>query len=394
MSVGDQSHAVSPIRVAMVLGRDGVGGSESQAHALVRGLRSAGVEVDFFVIEGDGSNKVLPSDGARVLISKRRRGIRGIWTMAVALARLRSVFRNGNYTAVHGVMSRAYVLVPLAAYSLRSRPMIVTWRRNLGIHLAQRSAASALERIASALTDVMVCNSDEVRNYWIERGHARPSKTLVVRNLLESWRFDAVVPQAPSEGGSRLLAVGGLKPVKGFDLLIDAAADLRRAGHRVDVVIVGDGECRGSLVMQAEQAGVPLLLPGHVADPRSWLASADVYVQPSYSEGQSNAIIEAMAQGVPIVATAVGGSTDLLEGVGTTVPSGDRAELTTAIAMLLVDAEKRTEMGRAAKDRARDTFDVSEIVSQHIAIYSRQRRRDGVEVRRLGGNRFRGSGLK
>ena len=366
-------HEPQLLRVAMVLGRDGQGGSESQTGALVRGLRAAGVSVDCFIVEGDGAGGPCSLPEAHVLIARRRAGLAGLWSMVVGLARLRSILNAGEYDVVHGVMSRAYVLVPLAGRLVRKRPLVVSWRRNLGVHLAPRSAAAALERLASKLTDVIISNSDAVREYWVQRGHGHSDTSIVIPNIVEDWRFIPKRAVDKKAGTTRLLSVGGLKPVKGFDVLIEAAAKLAGDGREVEVVILGDGECREDLIDRAEQAGVSLLLPGHVSDPRPWLASADIYVQPSRSEGLSNATIEAMAQGLPIVATSVGGLTALLKDVGVIVPVEDSAAISAHLVDLLDNPGQAVEMGRAAQRRARALFGSVEVVDRHIAAYTSQR---------------------
>jgi glycosyltransferase involved in cell wall biosynthesis len=142
--------------------------------------------------------------------------------------------------------------------------------------------------------------------------------------------------------GPLVLGVGRLVPVKGFTVLVRALARLPRA-TRPALVILGEGPERPALLARAARAGVELRLPGAVprAAVADWLAAADLYVQPSVplpsgrAEGMPVAVREALSVGVPVIASAVGGLTELRDRSLTLIPPGDPAALARAIAALL-----------------------------------------------------------
>jgi len=143
-------------------------------------------------------------------------------------------------------------------------------------------------------------------------------------------------------GGDRplVLAVGRLVPVKGFHVLVRALARLP-PGRRPRLVLLGDGPERPALLARAARAGVDLRLPGAVtpAAVADWMAAADLYVQPSVplgtgrAEGMPLAVREALASGLPVIASAVGGLREL--SAVTLVPPGDPAALSRALAAFL-----------------------------------------------------------
>ncbi|WP_445004262.1 glycosyltransferase [Halomonas mongoliensis] len=131
-----------------------------------------------------------------------------------------------------------------------------------------------------------------------------------------------------------ICGVGRLVPVKGFDLLLDAFA--RVADERVHLVILGQGPMRDTLLARAQELGVAerFHLPGFVAQPRTVLARAELFVSSSHAEGFPNALMDALASGTPIVATACPGATcTILDGgrLGSLVPPADSLSLARAI---------------------------------------------------------------
>ena len=352
-------------RVLFVMGANGTGGTELQARALVAALRSRGVATHVIVLDGQHGLSGLPDD-TESMATARPGLVRSVVTYAQAVRRVRKTLRSGDFDVIHAVHARGYIVAAAAALGVRDVRR-VAWRRNLGIHLDGRSAALSrlMERSAIRATDVVLVNSNDVRDYWMSSHGLPAEKSLVVPNLLQKWRFE--VERTPSRQPVVILAVGGLRAVKGHDVLLRAAAELRRPD--VEVVILGEGEQRGSLTELAANLGVRFALPGVQADPRPWLARATIYVQPSRSEGSSNAVLEAMAAGVPIVASDVGGMRELLDDTGSIVSPGDVEGLRREIERLLSDASVREALGGAARRRAREHFSEESVVDTTLRVY-------------------------
>jgi len=356
---GRQAPFVGP--VAFVLAQTARGGTEQQAALLVRALVLAGVDVDVFVLTGPLEDCDFGSASV-VSLSKTREGVAGLLGVFHASLRLAVLLRRRRYLVMHAGLARAHVLGPMLA---PRRTRAVAWRRNLGDHSETSWFLSWLEFRASKRCDLIIANSQAVAEYWINRRNVGRDGIRVIPNALEAWRF---VPTQTSIGRTseiKLLSVGNLRSVKGHAVLLEAAAELRRSGSDIRVTILGEGPLRDCLQTQAKALGVPLDLPGHVFDTRPYLAAADLYVHPSLSEGASNAIAEAMAQGCGIVSTTVGGAREMLGPLGFFVAPADPMDLAKGIETALKSPSRRRDM----QARALGMFSIDAVVDAHIDAY-------------------------
>jgi L-malate glycosyltransferase len=168
-----------------------------------------------------------------------------------------------------------------------------------------------------------------------------------------------------------VLYVGRLEPVKGVSRLLAAWSAAPR-DKDLALLIVGDGPLRGDLERQAAASGIgaSVRFLGSHADVRPFYEIADVFALPSESEGFSNALLEAMAAGLPVVASDVGGNRDVVEhGVdGLLVEWEPPATAGRLVTLLLDDAEQRRRLGEAARQRAR-AFSISTTAERHRELY-------------------------
>lgn len=169
-----------------------------------------------------------------------------------------------------------------------------------------------------------------------------------------------------------ILSVGNIKAIKGHRVLVDAARLYQSGESPVTVIVGADYQVAGSrLAQMAQSRGVRLV--GRQLDVRSWYDAADVFVLPSLFEGLSNALLEAMACGLPVVATDVGGNPDVVRSGanGLLVPAGDHAALGLAIRALMADAERRAVFGAAARETAVRSFNLDLAAARTAAAYRR-----------------------
>jgi glycosyltransferase involved in cell wall biosynthesis len=181
----------------------------------------------------------------------------------------------------------------------------------------------------------------------------------------------------PSRGTAidpwQVVAVGSLaQPYKGHDVLIDALARLRSRGLVVDLTLVGAGRLREALAARAAKAGVVLRLPGRVPAGqavRACLDAADVFVLPSRSEGLPRVLLEAMARGLPAIATEVGGVPALLPSERLVAP-GDTEALAAALARLAARTTNPLALGERDRATAREHH-VRHLAPKRAALYQR-----------------------
>ena len=155
--------------------------------------------------------------------------------------------------------------------------------------------------------------------------------------------------------------------------MLDAAADLKQQGFDFELQIAGDGPLRESLEQHAQAAGLSECVKflGYRSDTAELLAKAQCLVHPSDSEGCPNVVMEAMACGRPVIATAVGDIPELIDN-GTTgflVPRGDTQALTQRLAQLWTNADEFRRMGQAGREKAEREFGIERLVEETLTVY-------------------------
>lgn len=237
-------------------------------------------------------------------------------------------------------------------YSYRSRLQLPLARGvRLGLRLCDRAAARHVVQ-------------SSVAAHCLYAIGMRQDKCIVMRNVVRDFPQQDIPARtgAASASGLRLVFVGWLEPVKGLKHLFRAIAKLRETGLTVDLTICGIGTEEPLLRKLAQELGIDEGL-----DWRGWLAKADIaaalaaadaLVLPSLSEGLPNAVLEAHAAGIPVIATDVGGVREIVEdGVtGCLCPPADSGALAHCIRRLAVEPDIRRKMGRAGRAKVLAEF--------------------------------------
>jgi glycosyltransferase involved in cell wall biosynthesis len=166
--------------------------------------------------------------------------------------------------------------------------------------------------------------------------------------------------------------VAVLRAGKGHEVALEALAELRRTFGAARLLILGDGPARSDVARRAAELGDAVILTGHRDDVPAVLAAADVVLHPTSRDALPSALLEAMAAGVPAVATAVGGIPELVvDGrTGVLVPAPARAgDVAAALARLLEDDGLRRELGAAARRRYETAFTAEHWARRLRAVY-------------------------
>jgi glycosyltransferase involved in cell wall biosynthesis len=243
--------------------------------------------------------------------------------------------------------------------------------------------ASTKRRLANAVLSRMPARvfsvSENLRGHLVHEGFNSKQVKVVYNGIeLEPARADIARQKARDRLGidpSTFLigAVGRLDPVKSLETLIEAFASVQMTLPRSHLLIVGDGPSRSSLEDRAQRAGVAgaVTFAGHREDVRRILPGFDVYVNSSVFEGVSLTILEAMAAELPIVATSVGGTPEVVvhNQTGVLVPAGNSGAIAEAIRAFHFDPERRTQLAAAARKRVEEHFSIERMVATYRAIY-------------------------
>ena len=255
-----------------------------------------------------------------------------------------------------------------------------------------------LRRLHAPLVHRYVALSEHIRDYLVRRVGIAPERIERISNGVDCERFAPsrasrdTFPHGPFRDRNLVLVgtVGRLEPVKDQVLLAQAfATALARepaARAYLRLAVIGDGSLRGDVERVLRDAGALdcAWLAGERSDVAQILPALDIFALPSRNEGISNTILEAMACGVPVVATAVGGNIELVRAgeTGELVPRGDAGALADALLRIARAPELRTRLGAAARERATREFSLAEMVRRYGALYEAQldRRAPGVAV--------------
>jgi glycosyltransferase involved in cell wall biosynthesis len=248
-------------------------------------------------------------------------------------------------------------------------------RRDMGIlrgrkhHLAYRLMSGTPDRVFAV--------SEQVRRHCLEVDGIDPVRVQTIYNGLDLADWDTVSLPAKRPGESVVTTVGNIRRVKGHDVFIKAAASVVKQFPYVSFSIAGEVlepayfEELQTLVRDLDLSA-NFHFAGGVTNLREHLSAADIFVLPSRSEGFSNAIVEAMAASLPVVATDVGGNAEAVkDGIsGFVVPSEDIAALAAAIIRLLSDASKAQAMGAAGKKLVEEKFTTDAMMRQITLSYA------------------------
>jgi glycosyltransferase involved in cell wall biosynthesis len=206
-----------------------------------------------------------------------------------------------------------------------------------------------------------------------------PDRVVVVRNGIDLRRFDELAARAPDgpvpEGGPVVAVVANLWPVKDHRTLIEAAARVQQRIPDVRFALVGDGPERGYLEARIAELGLSraVHLLGTRYDVPAILAGAVAFCLPSRAEGLSNAIMEGMAAGLPVVATDAGGNAELVRHgtTGFVVPIGDAEAMARRLVDLLTDTGRAREMGLRGRAVAEEQLSLERKQAAYRDLYCR-----------------------
>ena len=269
-------------------------------------------------------------------------------------------------------------LIGLIAAKIARIPVVMVSRGWTGA-TARVRLYEKLDRRLLRFANRVVCVS-EGQAQKVHAAGIKAERLLVIPNSIDTSRFARMDPQAmgilqdlfPNPPAYIVMAVGRLSPEKGFAKLVEAADIVRR--HRTDVgfALIGDGPQRIALENQVQALGLEgrFVLCGFRDDVDRLLPHAACLVQSSYTEGMPNVVLEAMAASVPVVATAVGGTTELVVSgsTGILTPAGDAQALANGVLDILGSEPQRVAMGIHARRRVQEHFTFTAQAASYVRM--------------------------
>lgn len=376
------------ITIAHVLSGLQVGGLERVVVNLVRALSKMGYRQHVICLEDGGPfAEQVEACGVSVTVLGKRLGMN-----LCVVRQLAALFRKKKVSIVHthnpsphfhGILAAVLAGVPVRIHTKHGRNYPENAKRVL------------LGRVLSWFTDVIVPVSDDAAEVLLKVEKVNSAKIRRIWNgvdtelykPVESIRSCEVAEESGFVSCDRRAGVVGtiarLSPEKDQATMLASFALVLKALPRVRLIIVGDGSCRRVLEEQAHSLGISgqVEFLGMRSDIPDLMRAFDIFTLSSTTEGTSMTILEAMACGVPVVATEVGGNSELIDPphCGLVSPAGNVAALASAYLALLKDPVRRNKMGIEGRKRVMENFSLPFMANQYATLYEQSYKRKYVD---------------
>ncbi|OGS24888.1 MAG: hypothetical protein A2297_04570 [Elusimicrobia bacterium RIFOXYB2_FULL_48_7] len=294
-----------------------------------------------------------------------------------ALFRIRRIAKDSGARIVHTYLFQANIAARLAFLAGR-RPLIVS---SIRVMEKQKTWHLFFERITSSLCDKLIVNSKTLKEFLVGKNIFPGNKVTVIYNGIDTSRIPKAEKNALcakigcSPDNILIGSIGRLHKQKGFEYLIKAAALLvsRGEAEHLQFLIVGDGPDRKKLEKMAEKPGLKnkIVFTGWNTNTLEIISALDIFILPSLWEGTPNVILEAMACGKPVISTATGAVTELIENnkEGILVQPSNPEELAEKIEWCVKNREKASAMGQKAREKAGKLFSMDKMISETDSFY-------------------------
>jgi glycosyltransferase involved in cell wall biosynthesis len=371
--------------VLFVIGSLTIGGTEKQLAMLTKGLKARGWQVAIFAFDASG---VLAGElqraGIRIVDGGYRSSqsrFRKIATLLACQLSLTTLLRRERPRVVHGFLPPATFVSALAARLARTQVSIIS-KRAMGTHQERIPVLKWLDRTANRMAGIVTANSVAVAEDTAARDGYPLADIIVIPNGLDFTAIDRAAPQRDemrrklgiAQDEIAITMVANLIPYKGHADLIRAFA-LLAPDRRAKLFLIGrDDGIGASLTELAANLGIGdrMFALGQRDDVASLLSAMDIGVMTSDQEGLSNAVLEKLGSGLPVVATSAGGNREALEGMPGCVlvrlhdPDDLARGLSAVIANMAFD-NRGVELRRLARER----YSVDGMVEAHEQLYER-----------------------
>ncbi len=375
-----------------------MGGAERQMLLLAERLPRDRFDVSFIMLGGWTTNADLAvAAGAHVRAlgaSNRRSTPMPVFALKVSGRTIEyiRICRRERYDIVDAWLYLSYGIAAVTRPLTRA-PILITGRRSLSRFKERFGVVErTIDAIARRSSDAIVANSAAVADDVAAREGIDRSSIRIIRNGVE------IPPPLDAEERRRIRSdwgiapdalvvgsVGSLKPGKGQERALEAMPGLLARDPSAHLVIVGDGPMRSAVEARIQTLGLRgrVVMTGDVIDARPLYGAFDILASASDAEGMPNVVLEAAAAGVGVVATAAGGTVEIVTDgeTGLLVPIDDQAALDAGLQRLAIDPDLRRRFGLAARDHVATAFGVDRFVGETADLYEELAHRRGVAGR-------------
>ena len=373
------SSTPSGTRVLMFVQSLDLGGSETQCVEIARQLKEEGYRVTVGCLRADGPLRARLKEVGLECVEFAVRTSLLRPNAVFQMLKLVAFLRRGRFEVVHTNDLYSNLFAVPAAWLARV-PVIISSRRDLGRWWWYTPVRRKILRRVQELSTRILVNSESVRQELLMKDGFRPENIHVVYNGIDAEKYiqaaadrENLLPGSCSSHKLIITVANMHTAAKGHGDLIDAARTILKEHPEARFVFAGDGEMRQFFEDQVRAAGLQemFIFLGHRTDIPALLASCDIGVLASRTEGLPNAVLEYMAAGLPVVATTVGGVPEIIENEanGLLIPPENPAALSGALLRLLKDEEMRKRLGKAGRERVMAQFNFACVMARLKQLY-------------------------
>jgi sugar transferase (PEP-CTERM/EpsH1 system associated) len=355
------------------------GGLQRMVHQLIRRIDPEVFEPLLCCLDRGGVfSRTQDLSGVKTYVLNRKPGVFDV----ELFRRLQGILRDERVDILHSQNGCSFYAA-LAGWAAGVKGIVHT---DHGRHVPDKRSARWEDRLASVGIDTVVGVSAELTEYLAARVGVPRRKLQTIVNGVDTQRFSPWLPERRrirrrelglEEKDAIVGTVCRLDPVKNIELMIRSLPDIRRKVSGAKLLVIGDGPCRDRLLRYARETGMErhAVFLGSREDTENFFPIFDVYACTSLSEGTSMTILEAMACGIPVVASDVGGNRRLVdEKSGILFPLTEPDRWVQAVARLLEDREMALRMGGLGRLKAETEFNVDAAVARYETLYRKLHR--------------------
>lgn len=295
--------------------------------------------------------------------------------LPVAFIKLMKIMKENKVTIVHSYLFQANLLSRIAARFVKV-PVIIS---SIRIMEMQKASHLWFDKLTNCLIDKIITNAEAVRQFIISKTGVSPDKIVTIHNgintkhnLNQEKMFSGEKLNLPL-GADIIGSIGRLHEQKGFNYLLQALVLVKKEQPNFKCILVGDGKLKNYLNALSKEYNLTenMIFTGFRKDMDEIISVFDVFVLSSLWEGLPNVIMEAMNQSKPVIATAVGGTAELVQDkiTGLLVPARDPAAMAQSILWILKNKEEARIMGQNGRSRIEKLFSLEKMIQKTETIY-------------------------
>lgn len=322
---------------------------------------------------GKMADRISPGRAEIYLVGKTKKDYLLPWKLLKIIKRIKpDIVHTRNWGTIDGILAAALARVKVLVHGEHGRDYDDTMGQNLKRNIVRR--------MLSPFVNQYITVSDDLRSWLSDTVGINGQKVSTIINGVDTIKFSPTKNKPAwkkkmgvTENVIVIGSVGRLDIIKNYPLLISIMADLKNRGVGVEFecIIIGDGSQRSQLEKLIKKIKAPVKILGSKEHPADYLKAFDIFILPSFNEGISNTILEAMACGLPVIASNVGGNPELIESEisGYLVESGNEPAFSEAVKNLLTNEDLRKKMGKNARIRAMRIFSLHKMVNKYEYTY-------------------------